>query len=148
MALEWQRCPVLSSLKVTITSNDHPFGCPVIYTDIYSQCSNNAWYNQVYWPIGMPYLSIITSIDFCCRSFLFHIVKPLMPTLSISSSLWKPRMRRFKCESKFVLTQIELRHVWTPTKLINTDITSNWSTRLLLWREYVSLPVKRFILIS
>ena len=30
-------------------------------------------------------------VTFCCWIF-FHVVKPLMPILKISSSLWKPRM--------------------------------------------------------
>ena len=50
----------------TLLSNDLTIGCPIIYTDIYSHntivlkdTSNNAWYNQVHWLIGTPYLSII-----------------------------------------------------------------------------------------
>ena len=50
----------------TLLSNDLTIGCPIIYNDIYSHntivlkdTSNNAWYNQVHWLIGTPYLSII-----------------------------------------------------------------------------------------
>ena len=72
----WIGCNViilLSFAKVVIkkklcnTSNDLTLGCPIIYTDIYSQCYyvhwhfNNTWYKQAHWIILMPYLAIIAS---------------------------------------------------------------------------------------
>ena len=50
-----------------ITSNDSPFGCPIIYTDTNSQRyfvhrhPNNAWHNNVHSVIVMPCLTKITS---------------------------------------------------------------------------------------
>ena len=50
-----------------ITSNDLSLGCPIICTDIFhnailfSDTSSNAQYNQAYWLIRTPYLSISAS---------------------------------------------------------------------------------------
>ena len=50
-----------------ITSNDRPFGCPIINTDIFHNTSlftitsNNAYYEPSHSLIGMPYLAIIAS---------------------------------------------------------------------------------------
>ena len=40
--------------SIVVTSDDHPFGCPIIYTDMNSQCFfvhrhlNNAWHNRAH----------------------------------------------------------------------------------------------------
>ena len=52
-----------------IASNDRPFGCPIIYTDINSQCFfvfvrrhlSNAWHNNIHSQTGTTCLTIITS---------------------------------------------------------------------------------------
>ena len=47
-----------------ITSYDRTFGCPIMCNDnaiMFTDSSNNTWYNQVHWLIGAPYLSIIAS---------------------------------------------------------------------------------------
>ena len=55
-----------------ITSNDSPFGCPIIYTDTNSQRyfvhrhPNNAWHNNVHSVIVMPCLTKITSNRIFC----------------------------------------------------------------------------------
>ena len=57
-------------IAANITSFYRTFGCPIICTDsIHSailviDTSNNASYNQVYWLIGTPYLSIKASSDY------------------------------------------------------------------------------------
>ena len=56
-----------------ITSNDHSFRCPIIYTDTYSQCHffhwhpNNGWYRQAYSLIVTPYFTIIASNVLLCE---------------------------------------------------------------------------------
>ena len=35
-------------ILVSITTNDRPFGCPIIYTEIYSQCYFVHWHNASY----------------------------------------------------------------------------------------------------
>ena len=53
----WQQDP--------ITNNDHQYGCPIIYTDIFHNAiffidtSNNALYNLAHWLIETPYLAIL-----------------------------------------------------------------------------------------
>ena len=52
----WQQDP--------ITSNDHQYGCQIIYTDIFHNAiffSNNAWYNWAYWLIETPYLATLAN---------------------------------------------------------------------------------------
>ena len=51
-------------MRIFITSNDCPFGCSIICTDIYSQCYFVHWHLQqclIQLIIMMPYLSIIAS---------------------------------------------------------------------------------------
>ena len=64
----WAPIPERRS-NLFITSNDRPFGCPIICTDTNSQCYfvnkhlNNAWYIKGHWPTGRPYLATIASND-------------------------------------------------------------------------------------
>ena len=50
-----------------ITSNDRPFSCPNIYTEINSQCYfvhgdiNNSWHNNAHFLKGTPCLTVIAS---------------------------------------------------------------------------------------
>ena len=112
--------------RCNITSNDRSFGCPIICTDIYSQwyfvhysvdTTNNSWYHQAHWLIGMPNLSIITSNVFIknkvtwrtsrlgphWKSRIFqtgegrqpqgeggrrHIIWPISPKLHINEENW------------------------------------------------------------
>ena len=61
----WTTYKYLSS---NITSNDRPFGCPII-TELCSQCYFVHWHlqqcliHQAHWLLGTPYLSIIVSND-------------------------------------------------------------------------------------
>ena len=46
----WRQWKIVKEGTNQITSNDHPFNCPIICTDIYyailfTDTSNNAWYN-------------------------------------------------------------------------------------------------------
>ena len=62
----WWFCPI-RLIHLIFTSHLRTLGCPIIYTDIYSQYffinwhQNNAWYKQPHWLKGSPYLPIITS---------------------------------------------------------------------------------------
>ena len=44
--MHWDFCTVFMNFNwvISITSNDSPFGCPIICTDIYSQCHFVPWH--------------------------------------------------------------------------------------------------------
>ena len=68
------------------TSNDHPFGCPVIYTDMQAQWyfirryRNNAWHNNGHFLMGRPCLTIIASNEW--RQSQLHKTQHLANTIS------------------------------------------------------------------
>ena len=67
----WTMIILLESVShdYIITSNDRLFGQSIICTDIFHiDTSSNACYHQAHWLIGIPYLSIITSNEWCWKS--------------------------------------------------------------------------------
>ena len=74
-----------------ITSNDRPFGCPIIYAafinnaNLLIDTSDNACYNQSHWLIGMPYLLIIASnVYINCKGKSFESENNIQRSLTTS----------------------------------------------------------------
>ena len=77
------------SLTCSITSNDHPFDCPIIYIDTYSQCYYVHWYLQQCLIqsrlIGMPYLPVLLVMNYTCYVFHFAHIKHNSSSNSMNS---------------------------------------------------------------